>query len=95
MGKLIVSGAVIIILALIVVGYAMYHRRNTVQVKGDLNQKEEREMRKLLDRAARIMLTTGPANTIEDSDVLSTRTADAMDSWLRDHNEFMRKEINA
>lgn len=95
MGKAIVIGSVIIILALLAVGYAMYHNRKTEQVKGDLTSKEEREMRKLLDRAARIMLTTGPANTIEDSDVLSPRTADAMDSWLRDHNELMRKEINA
>lgn len=96
MGKAIVIGSVIIILALLAVGYAIYlHMSGDNDTDGGLNLKEQRELRQLVDKAARIMLQAGTANTIEDSDVLSHRTATAMDAWLHAHNEFMRKDINA
>lgn len=93
MGKALVVGAVIVIIAVLITVVVLYLQREPV--KGDMTRKEERDMRQLLNRAARIMLETGQAQSIEDSDVLSTRTATAMDTWLRDHNNFIKKEINA
>lgn len=93
MGRALVVGGVIVIIAVLITVVVLYLQREPV--KGDLTRKEEREMRQLLNRASRIMLEAGPAMSIEDSDVLSPRTATAIDAWLRDHNNLIRNEIDA
>lgn len=80
----------LLVSAVILLGWNIYQaKRETI------TDPEVREMRDLLNRAAQIMLATGPADAIEDSDVLSPRTAVAIDIWIHDHNEYMRREINA
>lgn len=95
MGKAIVIGVVIIVLALILAGLALWFGRQEVKVRTALTPRQERQQRELLDRAATVLRDAGAARTIEDSDILSHRTMKARDQWLDRYNQFTNKETNA
>jgi hypothetical protein len=96
MGKAIVVSLTMVI----IIGIIAYVIRRTMREAnqvGDLNLKQERQLRALLDEAAGVMHRLGPAYEIEDSDVLSKQSKVSVDSWLRSYNDYLssNKEINA
>jgi hypothetical protein len=96
MGKAIVVSLALVICIGIIAFVVRRSLREASQV-GDLNLKQEREIRALLDEAAGVMHKLGPAYEIEESDVLSERSKVSVDKWLRKHSQFLSrdKEINA
>lgn len=94
MGKAIVVSLTLIIIIAIVAFLIRLSMREATQI-GDLNLKQEREMRALLRDAYVIMGGLGPAMDIEDSDILSDRSRVAVDGWLKKHSDYREKELNA
>jgi len=94
MGKAIVVSITILVIFLTVALLIYRAYRHSTKV-GDLTQKQEREMRKLVEDAARVMRGLGTSLTIEDSDVLSERSQDGINWWLRRYEAHQQKEINA
>jgi hypothetical protein len=64
---------------------------------GDLNLKQERELRRLVDDAALTIRSLGASGTIEDSDFLSDRSNLAIERWLHRYDTYTdhQKGINA
>lgn len=83
--------AVVLVVALTVLILARRRRPETA-----LDHKAVIRQCELLDSAAQILRDAGaPRQTIEESDVLSDRTAAARDAWLRRYGDHTRKGINA
>jgi hypothetical protein len=93
MGKAAVIGAVVVIM--MIIGTYLILKIHTRGVVGDLNRKQEREMRQLLTEAAHVMAGLGVGITIEDTDVISDRSRRAIDRWAQRYNHYQQKEINA
>jgi len=94
MGKAIIVSLTILIIFLTVVILIYRAHKNSTQV-GDLTQKEERKMRRLLHEAAYVMKGLGVGSSIDDSDVISSRSRVAIDNWLVRYEDNQTKEINA
>lgn len=97
MGKALAIGAVVIIVVAIAAWWAwkMFTFKPPV---GDLNIKRERELWHITERASKIMLNLGPKYEIEDSDLLSEDSKQAIRVWMADYYQFqekIEKEINA
>jgi hypothetical protein len=89
MGKAIVISVTVVVLAMLLIGAAMWATREKRSIPRD-----DRDRDRLLNRAHKILSEAGAAHTIEDSDVLSHRTMAARDEWLQRYNNYnRRKEI--
>ena len=93
MGRIIVVGAVVIILALILVSF-LYLLTPRDKKKGDLSFKQEREQYVLLTKAAKTMSAIGIGYSIDDVDILPETTRTNIDNWLNEYNKY-RKEIES
>lgn len=99
MGKAIIAA----IVALAIIGTIAYvvirmarEAKEASQI-GDLNIKQERALRHLVDDAATTLRSIGPSGSIEDTDVLSSRSTIAVERWLHRYDTYtnLEKEINA
>jgi hypothetical protein len=90
-GRAVVFGAVVVILALIGWRTFVWFTKHTTTAKGDLGPREERALRKLLDDAARVLSSLGVGPSIDDSDLLRPDSRTAVDDWLGRYDQF-RKE---
>lgn len=94
MGKAIaVSIALVLIVAII--AYVVRRSLKEANEVGDLNLKQERQLRRLVDDAAVTMRSLGVGYHIDDSDVLSERSRATVDDWLNRYDKYHQKEINA
>lgn len=97
MGKALVIGVVVII----VVAIGAWFTWKTFTFRppvGDMNVKRERELWRITERAAGILVNLGPKFEIEDSDLLSEDSKEAIQVWLSEYYQFqdkIQKEINA
>jgi len=94
MGKAIIVSVTILIIFLTVVILIYRAYRHSTKV-GDLDQRQERELRQLLGEAAHVMRRLGVAPSIDDSDVLSERSRRSIENWLVRYEDNKTKEINA
>lgn len=96
MGRAIVIGIVLVVIAGIVTFLILRAQAVSRQV-GDLNRKQERDLRQMVYNAAEVMRGLGANRDLNDLDVLSDRSSEAVDQWLRDYAVFTdrNKEINA
>jgi hypothetical protein len=97
MGKAIIAA----IVALAIIGTIAYvvirmaREAKEASQAGDL--KQERALRRLVDDAALTLRSIGPSGSIEDTDVLSSRSTIAVERWLHRYDTYTnhQKEINA
>ena len=97
MGKAIVISIALILLAISFSLTIRWYFKEANKV-GDLNLKQEREMRHLIEGANRVLTNLGSAYAIEDTDVLSGRSQQAVNQWISDYETWThnnQKEINA
>lgn len=97
MGKAIVVGLTLIIIVVAVL-WVIHRYIREANKQGDLNLKQERELRHLVEDAHRIMLNLGAAYSIEDTDVLSPRSEQSVNEWINSYETWhfnVRKEIDA
>jgi len=94
MAKAIIVSITILIIFLTVVTLIYRAYRHSTKV-GDLTQKQEHEMRRLLSEAAHVMRGIGIGMHIDDSDVVSDRSRRAIENWLVRYEDHQQKEINA
>ena len=93
MGKAAFIGAAVVVIATIVALVILWlNRKDPV---GDLNRKQEQEMRQLLNEAAHVMRGIGPGIHLDESDVLSDRSRRAVNNWLNRYEDNKVREINA
>jgi len=80
MGKAAVIGAAVVLIATIVAFVILWlNRKDPV---GDLNRKQDQEMRQLLGEAAHVMRNIGPGIHLDEADILSDRSRRAVNNWL-------------
>jgi len=91
MGRAIVISITIVVLVMLIIGAAMWATREQRGV--GFTPRQERARQRLLNRAHQILSEAGPGRTIEDSDVLSSRTSAARDEWLNRYHDLKNKEI--
>lgn len=98
MGKAIVIGVVVIILAGLACWYA-YRALTYRPPVGDMTRDQERELWQLAEEAQYVMAGLGSkANIDEDFDILSKDSEQLINNWLRKYrswNQKTRREINA
>lgn len=94
MGKAIIVSVTILIIFLTVT-VVLYRAQARSKTVGDLNQKQERELRRLLSEASHVMRGIGVGVHIDDSDVVSDRSRRAIENWLVRYEDYQQKEINA
>lgn len=97
MGKAIVVGVVLVILAGLLCWFS--YRALTYRAPvGDMDRKKERELWQLAEEAQYVMAGLGTtANNMGDFDILSQDSQQLINNWLRKYrswNEKTRKEIN-
>jgi hypothetical protein len=79
---IVFSAIVVIIFLTVVILIYRSHKNSTGAMVGDLNRKQEQEMRQLLGEAAHVMRGIGPGIHLDESDVLSDRSRRAVNNWL-------------
>lgn len=96
MGRAIVA-SIMMVLIIAIIGFVVLRAQRTSKQVGDLNLKQEKDLHQMVRKAADVMRELGPGYGLEDLDVLSTRSQEAIDQWLRDYAVFIdrNKEINA
>jgi len=108
MGKAIVIGLVIVVIAAILAGVAMWMRTRDskdtalekgLPLKGDLTARQERRILEANDKAADVMhqLLYQPLGMSLESTLLSTTDRAAIETWLRENVDVsnIRKGISS
>lgn len=96
MGRAIAISVAMVLIITIIAFASLRLQRINKQV-GDLNLKQERDLHRMVRSAAEVMRGLGANRDLNDLDVLSDRSSEAVDQWLRDYAVFAdrNKEINA
>lgn len=96
MGRAIAISVAMVLIITIIAFASLRLQRINKQV-GDLNLKQERDLHRMVRSAAEVMRGLGANRDLNDLDVLSDRSSEAVDQWLRDYAVFTdrNKEINA
>lgn len=98
MGRAIVASLMMVSVVAILTFLILRAQKVSKQV-GDLNRKQEQDLRRMVGDAAEVMRGLGQVHgdSLHDFDVLSDRSRESIDQWLRDHAVFVNKnkEINA
>lgn len=97
MGKAIVVSLTIVIITVAVI-WAIRRSWSDAHQVGDLNLKQERDLRRMVHNAAEVMRRLEASrNDINDFDLLSDESRENVAQWLRDYAVFQdkNKEINA
>lgn len=87
MGKAIAISIALVLIIAITSLADLRSQRISKQV-GDLNLKQERDLHRMVRSAAEVMRGLGANRDLNDLDVLSDRSSEAVDQWLRDYAVF-------
>ena len=102
MGRVIVIGAVVIIMGFLVVGLVMYLRRQDSKelaaekgwaIKGDLSKAQEQDLRRRLDQGLELV-----AGLLTDSDwmngtILAEADRAALTAWVQNTTKYLKEGI--
>ena len=80
MARAAIIGAVIILVTGLICFVVFWLNRS--DPVGDLNRKQDQEMRQLLGEAAHVMRNIGPGIHLDEADILSDRSRRAVNNWL-------------
>jgi hypothetical protein len=94
MGKAIVT-SIMLVLIVAIIAYVIRRTMKEANEVGDLNLKQERQLRRLVDDAAVVMRSLGVGFDIQGSDILSDRSQATVNQWLQRYDTYHQKEINA
>ena len=97
MGKAIVVGVTLVVLVTIILAFSVKWSRDARKI-GDLNRKQEAELRKLTMSAAAIFHGLGYTDDVQTMDILSERSTLKINNWLKEFETVqirLRKEIDA
>lgn len=91
MGRAIAIGVTLVLIVAIIAFVIIRSVREANKV-GDLTRKQEREMQVLLHEAAQVLHGIGPTYDINHTDILSDRSREAVDAWLKKFNTHLNRE---
>lgn len=94
MGKAIVI-SIALVLIISIIGYFIGRSVRDANQVGDLDMRQERVLRRLVDDAALVMRSLGHTYDVDDSDLLSERSKRSVSAWLDRYDNNQQKEINA
>lgn len=105
MGRAIVIGGVIIILALVAVAWGVYRSRHAARrediragraTRGDLNRAQEAQLRQLVDDAASVMRSLGVGDPLAgEVDFITPKSRRAVSVWLQEYTDKKRSITRA
>lgn len=91
----VIAIALAIVAVVAIIAYVVRRSLREANEVGDLTLKQERHLRRLADDAALVMRGLGASYHIDETDVLSERSRETVDDWLRRYDTYYQKEINA